>query len=199
VIDEERFFYTIALVGVVVVMAIAMRGRLRAAASKETLDRRQEGLTIFLAVRLAGLALWAGVITYFIHPASMAWSSVAFPSAFRWLGIGVLGGAVWLLGATLEAIGTNLTDTVVTRQAHTLVTRGPYRVVRHPFYGAMILLMTALTLLTSNWFFVGIGALVFVLLAVRSATEERKLLERFGEPYRLYRERTGRFLPRWHQ
>jgi len=195
--SEDAPFYAIALAGVVVVMAIAVRARLRAAASREKLDRRQEGWIIFVTLRLSGLALWAGVVAYFIHPAWMAWSSVALPTLLRWLGIAVLGGAVWLLSATLDAIGTNLTDTVVTRQMHTLVTRGPYRAVRHPFYDTMALLMIALTLLTSNWFFVGVGALVFLLLAVRSRTEERKLLERFGEPYRLYRERTGRFVPRW--
>ena len=44
-----------------------------------------------------------------------------------------------LLIWTLRSLGPNLTDTVVTRQAHTLVTRGPYRWVRHPFYGCMAL------------------------------------------------------------
>jgi len=37
---------------------------------------------------------------------------------------------------------------------------------------------------------------MFALLAIRSRTEEQKLLERFGEPYRAYRAATGRFLPR---
>jgi len=40
------------------------------------------------------------------------------------------------------------------------------------------------------------GLVVFAILAARSRTEEEKLLERFGEPYRAYQTRTGRFLPR---
>ena len=36
-----------------------------------------------------------------------------------------------------QSLGSNLTDTVVTRRQHTLITHGPYRWVRHPFYDAM--------------------------------------------------------------
>jgi protein-S-isoprenylcysteine O-methyltransferase Ste14 len=37
--------------------------------------------------------------------------------------------------------------------------------------------------------------LVLVLLVVRTRTEEEKLLARFGDAYRSYMDRTGRFLP----
>ena len=42
--------------------------------------------------------------------------------------------ACGLLVWTFRCLGKNLTDTVVTRQEHTLVMQGPYRWVRHPFY-----------------------------------------------------------------
>jgi len=47
----------------------------------------------------------------------------------------VLGGG--LLIWTLRTLGANLTDTVITRKEHTLVTSGPYRWVPHPFYDAV--------------------------------------------------------------
>ena len=106
------------------------------------------------------------------------------------LGLGLL---TW----TLRSLGTNLTDTVVTRHAHTLVTKGPYRWVRHPFYDAMAMLIVAFALIAANWFVLVTGAVAFVLPAARSRTEEAHLLARSGEPYRVYRERTGRFLPKW--
>jgi protein-S-isoprenylcysteine O-methyltransferase Ste14 len=113
----------------------------------------------------------------------------------RWLGV-VLGAvtAIMLLW-TLLSLGKNLTDTVVTRQTHTLITHGPYQWVRHPFYDCMVLFMTAMTLMMANWFVFAAGIVVFSILAARSRTEELKLLERFGEPYRLYRASTGRFIP----
>jgi protein-S-isoprenylcysteine O-methyltransferase Ste14 len=58
------------------------------------------------------------------------------------------------------------------------------------------MLVLAMGLLAANWFILLAGAVVFLLLAVRSRTEEAQLLARFGEQYRTYSERTGRFIPR---
>ena len=104
-------------------------------------------------------------------------------------------GVVWLF-FTFRALGTNLTDTVATREHHTLVTRGPYRFVRHPFYLGVAAFVFGLALLTALWFVAAVAAVVLSLLAVRTPIEEAKLVERFGDDYRRYAARTGRFLPR---
>jgi protein-S-isoprenylcysteine O-methyltransferase Ste14 len=38
--------------------------------------------------------------------------------------------------------------------------------------------------------------MVIALLAARTPREEEKLIEKFGDQYRAYMSRTGRFLPR---
>jgi protein-S-isoprenylcysteine O-methyltransferase Ste14 len=106
----------------------------------------------------------------------------------------VIAGA--LLIWTLRNLGRNLTDTVVTRRAHTLVCSGPYRWVRHPFYDAVALCILANAITAANWFLFLTGGLVVVLLIVRTRKEEENLLLRFGDSYRAYVERTGRFLPK---
>ena len=40
------------------------------------------------------------------------------------------------------------------------------------------------------------ASLMFTLLALRTRTEERYLIERFGDQYRDYMKRVGRFLPK---
>ena len=98
---------------------------------------------------------------------------------------------------TLNSFGKNLTDTVVTRAEATLVTHGPYRWVRHPFYVTTALLMASVTVLAANWL-IGAGSLLVLgLLAVRTPKEERMLIEKFGQQYRDYTEKTGRFFPRF--
>jgi protein-S-isoprenylcysteine O-methyltransferase Ste14 len=97
---------------------------------------------------------------------------------------------------TFHCLGLNLTDTVVTRRAHTLVTSGPYRWVRHPFYGCVALFTTGSAVVAANWFMAVTGALTIWLITVRTRTEEAHLLARFGPSYEAYRARTGRFLPR---
>lgn len=117
----------------------------------------------------------------------------------RWAGVfvGISGGL--LLAVTFRTLGKNITDTVVTRAAHTLVTRGPYRWVRHSFYVATALAVLANSLVTANWFLALTGGLCFSLLVLRTRIEEEKLIERFGDNYKEYMKRTGRFLPRLFQ
>ncbi len=147
-------------------------------------------------LRPVGIALWLGLIAWMIDPGWMAWSSGTLPTWLRWTGVGVIAMACGLLVWTLHCLGTNLTDTVVTRQKHTLIVNGPYRWVRHPFYDSAALLVVAVFLITANWFFFVIGGVLACLLIIRTRTEEKNLVARFGNRYRAYMERTGRFLPR---
>jgi protein-S-isoprenylcysteine O-methyltransferase Ste14 len=135
-------------------------------------------------------------IAYMINPAWMAWSPVPLPAWLRWTEAALAPVGAALLVWTFRALGPNLTNTVVTRRSHTLVTRGPYRFIRHPLYDAAAVLAVAMSLMMANWFILVTGASAVVLLAVRSRTEEDKLLARFGDSYRAYCSQTGRFVPK---
>ena len=192
----DATFRPLVVAGFLLVILIALPFRITSQATGERLDRTQEGVAMMIVLRLGGLALWAAVIAFMIDPAYMAWSSMPLPAGARWTGVALTIVTAMLLIWTLRSLGPNLTDTVVTRAAHTLVTRGPYRWVRHPFYDCMALFVVSIALMMANWFVIVSGAVMFTLLAIRSRSEEQKLLERFGEPYRAYRAATGRFVPR---
>lgn len=192
---EDLFRWTM-VAGFVAVVAITLPHRIKSN-SGESLDRRKEGVFVLVTLRPVAAALWFSIIGYMINPQWMAWSALPLPAGIRWIGAALCIAAIALLLWTLPALGTNLTDTVVTRAQHTLVTRGPYRWIRHPFYVAMGFLTFGCCLLAANWFMFVTGVVVFGLLAFRSRAEEEQLLARFGEPYREYRERTGRFVPKW--
>ncbi len=76
----------------------------------------------------------------------------------------------------------------------TLITRGPYRLIRHPMYAAALLLIWVS--IAGHWSIVnlGIGAVVSVFAISRIAIEERLLLEHFPD-YSDYRSRTKRIIP----
>jgi len=181
---------------VLIVFPVGLYHRIRSQATHESLDRWQEGLFILLTLRPMGLAMMAGVIAYLINPASMIWSSVSLPVWLRWTGVVVSASAGVLWMWTFRRLGTNLTDTVVTRREHTLVTTGPYRWVRHPFYTSLALFVLGTSLIAANWFLLAAGVVFFALMVVRTRTEEQKLLARFGHEYREYMARTGRFVPK---
>ena len=194
--NQDEIFRIVLAVGFFVFFPIAISYRIRSQSTREPLDRWQEGRFILFTLRPVGLAGIVGLITYLIDPALMAWSSIPLPPWLRWTGvtIGAIGGSlvVW----TFHTLGRNLTDTVVTRRAHTLVTHGPYRWVRHPFYDAVALTVTGNALAAANWFLALTGGVTLALLVVRTRIEEEKLIARFGDRYRVYMHDTGRFLPK---
>ena len=194
--SDDQTFRIVLAVGILIVLPIGIYHRLRSQASGEKLDRRQEGLFILLTLRPLGLVTMAGLIAFIVNPATMAWSSMPLPAWARWVGVGIGVAAGVLLTWTFRNLGENLTDTVVTRNKHTLITTGPYAWVRHPFYTAAALAMVANALVAANWFILATGVAVFVLLVIRLRTEEANLIARFGDAYRAYAARTGRFVPR---
>jgi len=193
---NDQTFHRILVLVSLVIFPITLFHRIRSQATGESLDRWQEGAFILFTLRGIGAATMLGFTAYLVNPAWMAWSSTPLPVWLRWTGIGLDVLAGLLLVWTLRCLGKNLTDTVVTRREHTLVTRGPYRWVRHPFYDAVALLLTANALAAANWFlFVG-GAIALALIVLRTSREEDRLVARFGDSYRDYMNRTGRFLPK---
>lgn len=193
--NDEQVFRVALLAGSGIVVPIGLSYRLKSRTG-EKLDRRQEGIFILVALRLVGLASWVGFVAYLINPASMSWAAVPLPAWLRWVGVGLGAAAGALLIWAFRSLGRNLTDTVVTRKEHTLVTGGPYRWVRHPFYASVAGAVLGNSLAAANWFLLASGCVVVVLQVIRTRKEEENLVARFGEEYRGYIERTGRFVPR---
>jgi protein-S-isoprenylcysteine O-methyltransferase Ste14 len=191
---QNEPFHTLLLAIVVVVFPAMLYHRLRSR-TPERLDRMQEGLVILVTLRLIGIATMLAVVLYLIDPARVAWAAAPFPEALRWAGIAAAAaGGVTVIWA-VRTLGPNLTDTVVTRQHHTLVLAGPYRWVRHPFYGSIALLLGGFALGAANWLILVGGMLVMTMLVLRTDREEERLIARFGDGYRNYMQHTSRFLP----
>jgi protein-S-isoprenylcysteine O-methyltransferase Ste14 len=194
-LSTEAPFRAALAVVVVLTTTVAAYHRFRAM-SKERISHEEEGLLFALVLRLLGLSLWLSTLAYLIYPPSIQWAKLPLPAWVRWLGVavGVLCSALmyWIL----SCLGKNLTDTVVTRESATLVTHGPYRWVRHPFYVTAALLMGSVTLLTANGLIGATSLLILGMLYLRTPKEEEMLLRRFGQEYRDYCARTGRYVPR---
>lgn len=193
---DDQTFRAILIVSAIVVLPIVIYHRVRSQATGEPLDRWQEGAFILFTLRPIGIATMLGLFAYLINPEWMAWSAMRLPTWLRWFGVALGVAAACLLVWTLRSIGTNLTDTVVTRRDHTLVTKGPYRWVRHPFYDAVAMSVAANGLVAANWFLLAGGAATMALIVLRTSREEERLVARFGDSYRQYMARTGRFFPK---
>lgn len=196
--DHDFALRAVLIVVMLLLFPVGIYHRFRSQSTGETLDRRQEGLFILATLRPLGAVYWLSVFAWMIDPRWLAWSSLSLPVWLRWGGVIALLTGSALLVWTFRTLGTNLTDTVVTRETHTLVVHGPYRWVRHPLYSSAALLVVAMSLIAANWFFFLSGVALLSILIVRTRTEEQNLVARFGDSYQRYMERTGRFVPRLH-
>lgn len=109
---------------------------------------------------------------------------------------------LWVVGGMLamssvRALGRFMVVDIEVRSDHELVTGGPYRWVRHPTYTAFLLLDGAVALLFFHVILIASFAARFAVAEVRARKEEELLSspEGFGDRYREYMSRTGRFLP----
>jgi protein-S-isoprenylcysteine O-methyltransferase Ste14 len=162
----------------------------------EKVSRRVDGSVMMTFIRIVGLILWLSPLVYLVNPSSMAWSKIGLPDWVRWLGVGLgllcVMGIYWLF----SSIGSGITPTSATRRQHTLVTSGPYRWVRHPLYTVGSSLFISFGMMADNWFIAGLGVLAFIGMAIRTPKEEANLIDKFGDEYREYMKRTGRFFPK---
>jgi protein-S-isoprenylcysteine O-methyltransferase Ste14 len=83
------------------------------------------------------------------------------------------------------------------REKNTLITRGPYRLVRHPIYLFQILMLAGALLLLPGILSLLVLAVHLICVAAKVSDEESHLLNVHCQQYRDYMTQTGRLFPRW--
>jgi len=76
-----------------------------------------------------------------------------------------------------------------------LVTGGPFARCRNPMYLGHIIFLAGLALSLQSWLAAALAAGTAVWFQFRVRRDERRLAERFGEPYRAYCARVRRWIP----
>ena len=106
--------------------------------------------------------------------------------------------SIILNGMAYQALRQLMRPHIEVMEKHELVTRGPYSRIRHPTYTGILLMFLACTLPFLNIVLV-VGFLAILGIAYKKTVLEEELLsseEGFGQAYRDYMLKTGRFLPR---
>ena len=191
---SQTFFHNVFVIFFVLFALIRIYFQWRARLMQGQVEYKEGKLNTASRALIGGI-FFLGVLFYIVRLQVLTWAELPLPQWSQWLGI-VLGGiSLSLLAWTQLALGRNFSTTLHVRREHTLVTSGPYLYVRHPMYTALFLSLSAILLLTRNWLVGGVplvGLCVTVLFRIQR--EERAMTEKFGDAYREYMKRTGRFL-----
>jgi protein-S-isoprenylcysteine O-methyltransferase Ste14 len=141
--------------------------------------------------------LWGIFLLNVAHWFERPWS---LPQLVSWLLLTISGLLVIVAFRFLKGLGQ--TDQrredgalIGIEKTTVLVTRGPYRFIRHPMYSSLLLLTWGIVLKQPTVLASVLGALTTGLLVATARAEEAEDVQFFGEPYRQYMKRTKRFLP----
>jgi protein-S-isoprenylcysteine O-methyltransferase Ste14 len=160
----------------------------------EAIER--EGRGTFAARVVAFFLMLALLVLYALNSPWIGALSIPLPGWLRWVGfaLGLASLALWTWAQA--SLGKEWSPQLQLREEHHLVTTGPYTRIRHPLYTAMFGYGTSLALVTANWIFVVLAVVMIAGLFARVPKEEQMMIKEFGEEYKAYMQRTGRFSPK---
>ena len=129
-------------------------------------------------------------------PRILAMSGIGAAGPWAWLGVALAVAGLVLRAWAMATLGASYTRTLRATEGQSLVTHGPYRVLRHPGYAASCLVWIGATLAFGSWPAAGlVGVLLVVAYGWRIRAEEAMLEATFGQAYREYAARTWRLVP----
>lgn len=157
---------------------------------------KNEGLFLFIFRVVSGILLAVVLVIYGFFPKYNNWFQFYLPASIRWIGVLIssIGLIFWIYSQMF--LDKNWSGNLKIQEGHKLVKSGPYRVMRHPIYSAMILWSAGLGIFTANLFFIAFTLIVLIWTPLRIAKEEKMLIEYFGDEYLEYRKSTGRYFPK---
>jgi protein-S-isoprenylcysteine O-methyltransferase Ste14 len=141
-----------------------------------------------------------GLALLFSYRAHYSWLGIRFvPDTvfFGVAGVALTAAGVGLARWSRFTLGENWSASVIIREDHELIRKGPYRTMRHPIYTGFLLGLLGTVLVIGEVR----GLLAFVIIWAglygKARREERWLAQEFGEKLEPHLRKTGMFLPRW--
>lgn len=111
------------------------------------------------------------------------------------LGMALLAfGVYWAFWAR-HTLGSNWSGRVTIKEDHELVTRGPYRYVRHPIYTGVLFAFLGSAIALGHMGGLFALAIMLSIFAYKMGLEEKVLDEHFGDKYADYRKTTRKLIP----
>jgi protein-S-isoprenylcysteine O-methyltransferase len=163
--------------------------REREMAKGENRDRGSKGVVYVFSFLGMGSAF---LLAWYVPQARIALPALpvfATGIVLVWAGVALY---IW----AVQTLGTSFRTSVTLLDGQRLITRGPYRILRHPAYTGGILIFAGIGLDIGNWLsFAAMTLAAVTAYAVRIRVEEKALRERFGAEFEANKKRTWAVIP----
>lgn len=176
-----------------VIVAIGAVVLIRAFAGKEREQDTKKNRLSTVGILLQGIGF--GAVGFGPIAFSLPWwapSSLVCSALVAALG----GSAIAIFMAARRAMGQNWSVVARTRSDHQLVRSGPFAVVRHPIYLALLLYMLSFGIAFGHFVQLAFAVPLYVVGAlIRVRVEEKLLRAQFGEEHARYVREVPAFIP----
>ena len=178
---------------IILIIVAAILWLSQPAFSKEEMyaERSSDNFSIFFILIASCLSVAFSIIEWGYFTQNK--SEINFVSI---VGLIMLFGGSFIRVWSIYLLGRNFTATVKITKKHELISKGPYKIIRHPSYlGAMIAIVGCslfLNNIISGFFSFAIMMGAYI---NRIKIEEKTLENYFGNSYKEYKRNTYRFLP----
>jgi protein-S-isoprenylcysteine O-methyltransferase Ste14 len=197
VFARNPLFFTVLVIGALawVVMEVVMQARQLTRwrpTVRAQIQRHDKGSRLLLEV-LIRLGILLCLFVALTVPATAITGAREF---FFWLGMLLSYAGLTLRFYSIRVLGAYFTPNVQVAPEQRIIQAGPYRLIRHPAYTGLLLILLGFGLACTNW----LALLVLMVCALvglgyRIHVEEQVLQEALGQPYEEYIRRTKRLVP----
>lgn len=142
--------------------------------------------------------LAAAVVSAYLAKAAVRLPALGIPGQpwAGFAGIGVAWAGLAVRYRAVAELGESYRTTVEVDDGQAVVSTGPYRLIRHPSYAGLLMIVAGFGIAAHTW--PGLAVCVLLPLSAmlqRIRVEETEMADVIGDPYRAYRRRTKRLIP----
>lgn len=101
----------------------------------------------------------------------------------------------WVQIWALKSLGENYSQDILIKKNHQLVTKGPFKYIRHPQYFSQILIDLGGAAATLSFIVAPIAIIQIPFIFMRASLEDKLLLKHFHKEFPSYKKKTGLIFP----
>ena len=139
--------------------------------------------TITLVVLIVSL-FQVGTLAYTAENQTIRIIGLVFYLIFSWV-------QIW----ATRVLGDNYSQDVAIKKEHKLITKCPFKFIRHPQYLSQILLDFGGAAATLSFILFPLAIIQIPFLIMRASLEDKLLEKYFGDDFRSFKKKTGQIIP----
>ena len=116
-------------------------------------------------------------------------------NTIRYIGLIVYLAFSWIQIWALKSLGENFSQDILIKKNHQLVTKGPFKFIRHPQYLSQILIDLGGAAATLSFIVAPLAIIQIPFIFLRASLEDKLLSKYFSDEFSPYKKKSGLIFP----